>query len=215
MAADAVTKVGHHERCGRACSSHKPHLSAFFSVPDADVQQRFSAGQLNLKACMAARPGQPPADSDGEDEPACKASLSCARPDSHAKGVCDIHGIVGAVCAHTVPLLGSFMDLRTPEQFTYYLILLSWLLQHAPQVRDVYIDFGCRLAITWARYTAGLSAADGLGRLRIMVNWMHARGHEEACEVVNSARHHLDAARRVGENVEQLWSMLKVGVAAW
>ena len=33
--------------------------------------------------------------------------------------------------------------------------------------------------------------------------------HEKACEVVNSARHMVGAARRVGENIEQLWSLLK------
>ena len=64
---------------------------------------------------------------------------------SRAKGICDVFGLLGAVCAHTVPLLGSFMDLRTPEQFIFYLLLNSWLVVQAPQMQGVYVDFGCRL----------------------------------------------------------------------
>ena len=46
--------------------------------------------------------------------------------------------------------------------------------------------------------------------LRIMVNWMHGAAHELGCELENSARFKEGAARRVGENVEQVWSLLKV-----
>jgi hypothetical protein len=48
--------------------------------------------------------------------------------------------------------------------------------------------------------------------LRIMVNWMHGSAHELSCELQNSARYKEGAARRVGENVEQLWALLKVGL---
>lgn len=216
---DGHTKLNHFRRCGHSRIDQQPHLSTFFNEPDAIVAQRMTESRLNLPACMA-----PLADvvgmssgslehdcSDDEAVAKCSASLSCSRPSSKpAKGVTDVHGVVGAVCAHTVPVRSGFMDMRTPEQFAYYLILLTWLLPRVPELRDVYIDFGCRLAITWARYAQAHPEISDADRLRIMVNWMHARGHEEACEVVNSARHHVDAARRVGENAEQLWSMLKV-----
>ena len=51
-----------------------------------------------------------------------------------------------------------------------------------------------------------------MGALRIMVNWMHGSSHELSCELQNSARYKESAARRVGENVEQLWAMLKVSI---
>ena len=76
------------------------------------------------------------------------------------------------------------------------------------QATDVYIDFGCRLRITWAWYLIIHCSLES--SLRIMVNWLHARGHQEQCEAVNSARHDLDAALRIGEYIKQLWSMLKV-----
>ena len=79
---------------------------------------------------------------------------------------------------------------------------------------DFYIDFACRLGGTWHRYvdtlppdTAGLQA---MKDIRFMVNWMRGSAHELSCELENSARFKLAAGRRVGENVEQLWALLKV-----
>lgn len=210
MAADAVTKLGHHTKCGSSSINILPHIHRHYGQPDVEVADRHQQGTLDLKAYMALSDDGASA-SEGHD---CSASLSCSRPDSKARGPCDIHGLVGGVCAHTVPLLGGFIDMRTPEQFVYYLILLTFMVTHVPQLRDVYIDFGCRLSITWARYLAGRLFV-GADRIRIMVNWMHARGHEEACEAIMSARHFAGAARRVGENTEQLWSMLKVTLTAW
>lgn len=220
MATDGVTKVGHHSKCGAASVDILPHVHEFFGQPDADVQERHILGTLNLISSMvplgvgieaSVTAGRTAA---LEEEPACTASLSCSRPESKARGPCDIHGLVGGVCAHTVPLMGSFIDMHTPEQFVYYLIQLEFMVSKVPELRDVYIDFGCRLAITWARYVA-VHRVPGAERIRIMVNWMHARGHEEACEAFKSARHFLDAARRGGgENAEQLWSMLKVRIGA-
>lgn len=219
---DAVVKINHHARCGVACRTHAPLLRVFFADVDDTIASRFATGQLTLAGSMAMGPGASVASSgiqaaeqfsDDERPATCRASLSCARPDAKsAKGVLDLYGIVGGTCPHTSPLSGTFMDMRTPEQFSYYLIMLAWLASVTPQLQDVYIDFGCRLSKTWARFVQRFPGIPGAEQLRIMVNWMHAQGHEEACEVVNSARHHLLAARRVGENAEQLWSMLKVRV---
>ena len=78
------------------------------------------------------------------------------------------------------------MDMYTSEQFSYYIILLRDLLNSCevrcvsvevlalhgmalayavfndyfnPQVKDFYIDFGCRLVKTWENYVASLDHA--------------------------------------------------------
>lgn len=77
--------------------------------------------RLNLKSVMG--------EAAGSDEHTCTASLSCSRAaTTTGSGPCDIYGIVGAVCTHTVPLRGCFLDMHGPEQFSYYLIMLKHLI---------------------------------------------------------------------------------------
>ena len=155
---------------------------------------------------------------DGADSPRsehgaglCTLSLHCANAEGQAKGPCSIHGVVGGVCAHTVPLLGMFIDMTTNEQFIYYLIMLEELLRERPDLKDVYIDIGCRLMHTWIQFVkCNPQLPQEWADLRLMVNWMHGSTHALACQIVNSGRFKKGAGRRVGENTEQLWSMLKV-----
>ena len=92
-----------------------------------------------------------------DDIRACTADLHCARPEaSSSAGPCDVHGMIGGVCPHGFPLLGLFIDMHGPEQFVYYLVYLKWLVKgcHAAvvSIRDIYVDFGCKLAKTWKRH---------------------------------------------------------------
>ena len=92
-------------------------------------------------------------DDDEEEEPSCSiADLHCSRKEANAHaGIKDIHGVVGAACDHGCPVYNSFMDIPSPEQFIYYLILLQILASFAI-LRDVYVDFGCRLNSTWKKF---------------------------------------------------------------
>ena len=79
-------------------------------------------------------------------------------------------------------------------------------------LQDVYIDFGCRIRSTWQRYVAQHSdLPDAAAALRILVNWMHGSGHDVACQLKNSGRYADESGWRVGEEIEQLWSIGKVG----
>ena len=62
-----------------------------------------------------------------------------------------MYGIIGAVCSHSVPLKGTFMDMHGPEQFVYYyyLVLLKHVVKACPSIRDVYVDFACRLKVVF------------------------------------------------------------------
>ena len=86
------------------------------------------------------------------DERECSTALSCSRPESKAPpGSCDIFGVVGMVCMHGIPLLGLFCNMPTPEQFLYYLLILKILVEQGCPVKDVYIDFACKVKVTWKR----------------------------------------------------------------
>jgi hypothetical protein len=83
------------------------------------------------------------------------------------------------------------------------------------------VDFACKLKVTFRNYIAawevmllqeGTHAA--MKGVRLLVNWMHGSSHDLPCQVTNMGRYALAAGRKVGENIEQLWSQLKVGEAS-
>jgi len=59
------------------------------------------------------------------DEEQCSTRLSCARAQSKRGALYDVHGMLGAVCIHDIPVLGTFCDLRGPENFVYYLVSID------------------------------------------------------------------------------------------
>lgn len=56
------------------------------------------------------------------EEEQCSTRLSCARAQSKRGALYDVHGMIGCVCIHGIPLLGTFCDLRGPENFVYYMV---------------------------------------------------------------------------------------------
>jgi len=48
-------------------------------------------------------------------------------------------------------------------------------------------------------------------QLQLLVPWMHGSLHSKKCQHTHCGRFVQGAGRRVGENTEQLWSMVKVG----
>jgi hypothetical protein len=212
---DAIVKPRHNASAGRATRDIKGFASCYFGEPDRKVHQLYAAGELDLKSFIQAGP-----DDFDDEELACTTSLHCSRPEANAgQEKFDRHGIVGGVCSHNVPLRGCFMDMPTPEQFVYYLLLLVQLATGtAGAVKHVYIDFACRLGKTWERYLraqGGTFPSDVLAQCQNivpLVNWMHGASHNRECQLKCGGRYHKHAGRKVGENAEQLWSMCKVRI---
>lgn len=50
--------------------------------------------------------------------------------------------------------------------------------------------------------------------LEVMVNWMHGASHDLLCQLENCGRFKKGSAWSVGEQIEQLWSLLKVSLSA-
>lgn len=212
FAADVVTKVGHYGKCATATATIQPCLRSHYGQANTEVQQLHEQGKLNLDILAPRRPG---ADVAAEhDEGGCSSHLHCARPNSKAAGTRDVHGMLGACCMHGFPVVGSCVDLPAPENYSIYLVMLRNVLVAARgRVKDIYIDFGCRISKTWLRYLDhARNDTELLRRVRILVNWMHAAGHNMSCQLKNSGRHTEGAGWRVGEQTEQLWSLLKVRV---
>ncbi|KAJ9525459.1 hypothetical protein QJQ45_003135 [Haematococcus lacustris] len=205
---DAMTKLNHHAGCGKASRDIPPRLNSHIDARqqeegfDWEVERRFKEEQLNLQYSMAG--------AGADDVHTCASSLSCSRPTaSCAKRSCDITGLCGFVCCHGVPALGLFCNMRTPEQFTYYLLGLERLLLRAHNVVHIYVDIACRLKITWDRYVCVHGLDPSWSSVKMMVPMMHAASHDTACQLANNARFLKGTAFRVGEQTEQAWSRLK------
>ncbi|KAG2482899.1 hypothetical protein HYH03_018181 [Edaphochlamys debaryana] len=209
VAMDACgNKLGHYTACGAASRDQLPRLSRYFGPVDARVRALHLQGRLDLKSAL----GEAEAGAEAEaDACVCQSSLHCSRPQaSSSAGPLDVHGVCGAVCVHGFPVRGVFCDMQTPEQFAYYLLMLGHLVKQRPDLKHVYMDFGCRFKRTWERYVARRrDLPQSAAQLKIMVNWMHGAGHDLACQLTNSGRFTEGAGRQIGEEIEQLWSSTK------
>jgi hypothetical protein len=213
---DAVTKVCHFGNVASATQEIEPSIDTYLNKAEggfeATIQARHKAGQLHLKAVMAT-PNRARAAGEGEDEAdpeLCAVNLHCARPSAaKANNTCDIMGVVGYCCSHGIPLRQLFCNMPTNEQYCYYLLSLQQLVGSCTKL-DVYIDFGCRLKKTWQRYVHNQDIHLQEADVRILVNWMHGASHEMSCQLQNCGRYQTGAGWRHGEQLEQLWSLLKV-----
>jgi hypothetical protein len=219
---DGVVKTSHFYKCGKATRLIKPFMDTFFAALEQEVTRLHDSKRLDLLGFFASYASEQSVDDD-ECSQACNTALSCSRAETTAGShVCDRHGLVGGTCSHCSPLRGGFLDMRGPEQFVYYLILLKYLAEKAGcPVHHVYIDFACRLGKTWGRFIDAcgpeFDEPTQLAMVHIvpLVNWMHGSSHDLQCQLRHSGRYHEGAGRKVGENSEQLWSMLKVRLLIW
>ncbi|KAL6754406.1 hypothetical protein V8C86DRAFT_2703194 [Haematococcus lacustris] len=232
---DACTKPSSYAGVAKASRGIQQHTDSYMDraglkgfVQDMDSRQQLSLnGAFAEAAATAQAEGMGGAATsaagarvaDDNEGHGCSASLSCARPGTSSTTAgqpCAVRGIVGFVCCHGVPLLGMYCNMRTAEQFVYYLIALALLLQQCSSMlylMHVYIDFACQLKITWARYAAVLHL--DTERMRLMVNWMHGASHNMACQLKNNGRYLEGSAHQVGEQTEQHWSQLKLSDIAF
>eukprot|EP00983_Pelagomonas_calceolata_P008896 288793-Pelagomonas_calceolata.AAC.1 len=210
VAADAVTKASSFANTATATKSLPSRINQHFAKVELSVQQLQAEKALSLDRFLSTDSQDM---SEEEDDRECSTALTCSRPESKAPpGSCDIFGVVGMVCMHGIPLLGLFCNMPTPEQFLYYLLILKILLEQGCPVNDVYIDFACKVKVTWKRFyeTWDDSALrEKAERLRLLVPWMHGSSHNSSCQHYNCGRFAFNAGCRVGEHTEQLWSMLK------
>lgn len=216
--ADGNTKLSHYSKAATATRDIPSSTHTYFDSREGglehEVQNMHSSGKLSLKGVIPQQ-GRQERDEVAHDlgHGKCTTNLHCARLSAAASAnkPCDIHGVVGWCCSHGIPLRGVYCNMPTPEQFCFYLLSLGRLTKQCSEL-DVYIDFGCRFKVTWERYLASLDLPEKPD-VHIMVNWMHGASHQMSCQLQNCGRFQDGAGARVGEQMEQLWSLLKVCVA--
>ncbi|GAX77801.1 hypothetical protein CEUSTIGMA_g5244.t1 [Chlamydomonas eustigma] len=121
---DAVTKCNHFRKCSLATKHISANLAHYFDGEGAEAEIRHLElnDRLNLQSYVDSDPGLE------EEVKACTTDLHCARPEAGSSSdPCDVLGVVGGVCHHTIPLKRMFTDMHGPEQFVYYLVLLKHL----------------------------------------------------------------------------------------
>jgi hypothetical protein len=235
LSMDGNTKASHYRNCGAATRGLTSSINIHYGEGDQEVRDKHNCNTLSLDRLIPAQDNAGAVDTDAavaepapaapEHEPAdCTTEIHCARVDvAHQPTGVDVCGVLGTVCAHTVPVRGGFCDMLTYESYSYYIVMLiTLLLRCAPtsNVRDIFVDFACQLRKSWNRFLRLGKSATGeqieearlehIKQVRLLVNWMHAEGHTLKCQLTSSGRYSADCGRRYGEGTEQLWAQLKV-----
>lgn len=152
--ADASTKCCRFASAGRAQRSALPTTSGFLGMTACQVQQGWGSGKYKSQA--QARWAQH-CDTVGDDDEdaVCSSNLSCSRVSASARGAVDVAGLAGVVCAHGQPGRGCFVAMPAPEQHSFHIATLCYLMTMRPDVNHIYIDIGCRI---WLALRAALGA---------------------------------------------------------
>jgi len=144
--ADGCYKCYHYANAGRMQLGDVATSTSFFGEVARKVQDDFADGTVTSAAqqkyaqhCATVAAG------DDDSSYSCSSNLSCSRASASARGVVDIAGTAGVSCAHGQPGRGLFVAMPTPEQHTYHIRTLLEALKRRPDIRDIYIDIGCRL----------------------------------------------------------------------
>lgn len=185
LAADGCMKFSHFANVARA-SMAVPESGVYFTEANADAQAAHERRhEVQSLPAFEADAGVGPH--------TCTSHLQFAREKAAPSGQLDRTGVCGFVCRHGTPCKGGFVDMPAPEQFQYYFCLLASLLRRRPDLLHgrVYIDIACRLSGSW-RAWVGQQAPTGAAlaiwaSLRMVVPWMHAAGHNLACQLLYSA----------------------------
>ena len=194
MGFDAVNKACRYVSAGKAQAGIAPTTRSFLGAADAEVAQDFATGALRsaamdrAKAADAVLAEQEAASLSGFQ--ACTTALHCNRATASSRAELDMHGMVGATCAHGFPGRGLMLGMRTPEQHYYYDVLIKWLLRKRPDLAAIYLDLACRYKprhqlLVESLIEQGLVTPQARD-VRLMLPWMHGFDHGTACQLQNS-----------------------------
>jgi hypothetical protein len=177
---DANVKLNRYASAGRSggYDEAEPVLSRFLDKAHRQLWLMKESGELS--STQRQRAALDADDISIELGGECQPRLSCARESSLYSGISDDCGLVGGVCSHGQPLLGTFMTMPAPERFVYYDLALQELLL-STRLDTMYLDTGC----TYSRHRQLYLSAAPAPR-RICVPWWHARGHGARCCLRNS-----------------------------
>lgn len=233
VCADGNLKLSHNQRAGTSQASREPLNRLYFGAANDEVQQMARGGDLSLKGFFKLNAPPPAAQQDEAEEESgdapqeagslgaavvsallppqhkpCDTNFVASKTGGNKSDYKDVNGVIGGVCVHGIPLRGGFIDMKTPEQHTYYLTLFKSVLSRR-HVHDFYVDFGCQLGRSFFRWLS-YARPELEGQVRMLVPWFHASDHKMSCQLQNSAKYTEGTGRVIGEQCEGLWAQMAV-----
>ena len=128
---DGNQKLSHLTNQGTASRDLAPRLNTYYGKAEQEMQDLERGLEPGAKPDLNKFIGADDEEGEtGQQSAECATSIHCSRPEAGIlQSVCDILGLIGAVCSHTIPVRGSFLDMRFPEQFIHYLLIIITLLK--------------------------------------------------------------------------------------
>ncbi|KAJ9527005.1 hypothetical protein QJQ45_025281 [Haematococcus lacustris] len=171
VAGDACNKPSRYAGVAKATRDLEQHTDTYLDRTGLEgaVQQLHDSGHLSLSGAFAAARATTEATGAGADAAVVSARLAGVDSEAHdcstllpyfrpetsnitASQPCQPalqhnsqRGVVGFVCCHDVPLLALYCNMRTAEQFVYY--LLAW--HAACDMLHLYIDLACQFQVPY------------------------------------------------------------------
>lgn len=213
---DAMNSSNRFAAAGRSQQGIAPGSSTFLGSLALKVLADYRDGTLVNKAKERAEAAQRSTDEAGVASVvgACTTALSCNREaTSHTRGEMAFFGMVCVVCAHVFPGLNLCIPMPTPEQHMFYDYVLGEAIRSRPDLVAIYLDLMCRYHKRFRALADDLIRQDVVApearEIALLIPWMHAFDHDLACQLQFSALYRHGAGRRVGEQTEAWWSLLK------
>ncbi|KAL4458334.1 hypothetical protein ABPG75_013199 [Micractinium tetrahymenae] len=147
VAADASTGCCQFAAQGTAQEGEPPSTALYLgslaegALDDSDTNK---LQQLSKQGELQEEEEEATAEAAGQRPPVCTTNLHCSRTSAGSNAKLRLHGLVGLVCTHIIPLLGLFLPMPTYEQHYYYDVLFEDLLTDRPDVAFIYLDLACR-----------------------------------------------------------------------
>ena len=140
-------------------------------------------------------------------------TLRCDDPNPELEACEGSHatGIVGSVCTCGFPLRRGFWSINRAERYAHYdrMFLKLVLRNEFDEIKAIYLDYGCLYRVHFINFFGTLPVHDTHLRadeIQFLVDWLHARGHKAFCRYSNGAYYIVNTGRRVGINMETLFS---------
>ncbi|MCX6043446.1 MAG: hypothetical protein NTV69_20235 [Caldilinea sp.] len=203
---DAINAANHYKSAGRSRTNIQPSTSTYFGDVARALLDANAAGGVAARAAAVAAPPRPKSE--------CTVALACNREKSSAnRAELDCYGTVAVVCSHTIPCLGLALAMTAHEQHSFYQRIFMELLEIRPDVQFIYLDLMCRFADKVDAVIKDLQERNVLPpgdvKPRLLLPWMHAFDHNKECQRDFNPMLQEGVGRRVGEQTEQFWSLIK------
>ncbi|KAJ9515017.1 hypothetical protein QJQ45_017054 [Haematococcus lacustris] len=172
VAGDACNKPSSYAGVAKATRDLEQHTDTYLDRTGLEgaVQQLHDSGQISLSGAFAAARATTEATGAGADAAVVSARLAGVDSEAHdcstllsyfrsetsnitAGQPCAVRGVVGFVCCHDVQLLALYCNMRTAEQFVYY--LLAW--HAACDMLHLYIDLACQFQVGCAPWRSTMA----------------------------------------------------------